>query len=603
MKKFAWQNARSIMLILMIMVLHSLSYGERLSYYGDIPVKQGEDRGGCILLSENLNINICAIYSNVRYGFTLDYAPEVSDLVWKMDSATFRQITLTDTACLYIDNSLALDIPCMTYGTTDYRIKMIYYPNENDFNGLYWKMVEITPIEPDDPEPPPLPEPDFTVTIGEKDGRTIKPLNSVSGGPLAAELDGDVKNADLINEYKELGIKYVRSHDFYGPFDMSEIYSDRAKDPANYDSYNLTRSDHYYEGIAEAQASLYFRLGDSYSNVDPPERSELDNWIDASINVIAHYYDGKWDGYSGGIEYVEIWNEPDNSHFWPDKTLLDFFLLYDSAAKRIREEFPEIKIGGPGFTQNVNMNDDRKSVLEDFLDYITNNNTPIDFISFHQYENDPSQITDAVNSMKTILKEKGFEGLSMHMTEWNTDAEQQGQSMDEKTDLRLNSRGAAINTGTWIEMQNSGIDMAFFFRGNDTNIDMPLFYGLYKADGTPKKTAFAFKFFNQMSEYKERISASIDYNEESDSSVYIIAGQSVAGQRAVLLSNISDKAYTYRLKSIQDGSSGDISREEITSQSEISDDHESIYEIGGQTQGEGLLFNLPGYGVHLIVIQ
>ncbi|MBF0242751.1 MAG: hypothetical protein HQK64_09805 [Desulfamplus sp.] len=611
MKKDFFQSIIKIMLAAVI--ISWFSYSNLFSYQDNEQsnLKNSAYREDCISLANNLTINMCVIYNGAKYGFVLKYAPEISDLVWKMDISTFIAINSPNIACIPIDSTLALEVPCVEYGENQYKIKMEYHINSNDPKGLYWKLANIELLEPaiPTPEEPTLPEADFTITLGAKDGREIKPLNSVCAGPITSDIPS---NADLTEQYKELGIKYVRTHDFYGPFDMSEIYPDRTKNPLDLNSYNFKDSDTNYEAIVGADATIYFRLGDSYNNPTPPEKSELSNWIEASINIIAHYYEGKWEGYNGKFEYVEIWNEPDNSHFWPNKSLIDFFVLFDATAKRIRQEFPDIKIGGPGFTQNLNFNEDRKAILNDFLDYIKNNNTPIDFISFHEYTNEPSDITEATNSLKSTLKEKGFEGLSMHITEWNTDAEQpkEEQSSEEKAELRLHSRGAAVNTGTWIEMQNNGIDMAFFFRGNDTNIDMPLFYGLYLADGTPKKTAFAFNFFNQISKYKDRLEASVEVSNngsQSDinSSIYFIAGENAKGDKAIIVSNLTDKQYRYTLKNSKDGQTANIVNSNIISASGISDDHSNIYDIVTSTQNsdDEVRFDLPAYGVQLITVE
>ncbi|MBF0379095.1 MAG: hypothetical protein HQK72_16685 [Desulfamplus sp.] len=600
MRKIFCQNAKCI-LIIMIIISQCLYHGTAISEQRDVLVSlKSVDSESCITIYDNLNINMCVVYNGVRYGFILKYIPQSSEALWKMDKATFRQIDTDNIYCISIDKSLSLEIPCLIYGSDRYKVKMNYYSNPNDINELYWKLADITLLTSNETSY------DFTITLGDKNKKTIKPLNGINAGPIHV---GEDDNVDLIDQYKELGIKYVRTHDFYGPFDMSQIYKDRTKDPLNSGSYNFEDTDKYYEGIISADATTYFRLGDSYNNSVPPETSERSNWVEASMNVIAHYYEGKWSGYNGNFEYVEIWNEPDNSQFWPNKTLIDFFVLFDATAKKIRERFPKIKIGGPGFTQNVNLNSDKKQILRDFLSYIKSKNTPIDFISFHQYVNEPSEITTAVNSMKDILKEKGFEGLPMHLTEWNTDAERQEQSAGEKVDLRIKSKGAAINTGTWIEMQNSGIDMAFFFRGDDTNIDNPTFYGLYKADGEPKKSAFAFKFFNDMSKYEDRLSASTTIPEgssggisssELSSQIYVIAGEkSEDGTEAVLISNLSDKPYKYNLKKVGAGdTSENIESSDIISAYGISDEQSDIYNIGS-----GNYFELPAYGVQMISIK
>ena len=419
----------------------------------------------------------------------------------------------------------------------------------------------------------------FTITIGEKDGRTIKPLNGVNAGPLPS---GDLANVDLIGEYRSLGIKQVRTHDFYGPFDMAEIYPDRTKNPEDSASFYLANSDKYFAGIIAAGSEVYFRLGDSYNNVTPPDSSQLDHWITAGINVISHYTNGQWNGYNSRIEYVEIWNEPDYDHFWPNRSLLQFFLLFDRTAKAIKARFPDIKVGGPGFTQHATSIEINNN-LRDFFDFVKNNNTPLDFISVHQYTNEPAAVSTALNNLHLVMNEKGFGEIDVHLTEWNTD-EKNAANPEEVIALRVNAKGAAINTAKWIAMQNSGVDMAFFFRGNDTSMNLTTFYGMFKADGTPKKIGLAFGFFNYMANYPQRLSIA---NSISDSNLHIIAGEnSVTGRKALIVSNISGDSFYYMTNL-------DTNILRILQVSDQQDSTQNIYLSNG-------VITMPPYGVHYL---
>lgn len=403
--------------------------------------------------------------------------------------------------------------------------------------------------------------PDVTISIGIPDSGEIKALLGVNAGPM--HTPGMDTNKDLTQEYRDYGVRLVRTHDFYGPFDMSVIYPDRTKNPDDPASYNFTDSDKYFTEILNAGCEPYFRIGDSYNNVDPPTSSELDNWVKAAVNVIQHFRNGKWNGFNSTFRYVEIGNEPDYEQFWPSEfSMLYFFQLFDKTAQAMRASFPDIKIGGPGFTQNVNMKDSSKQILRDFLSYISGKGTPIDFISCHHYTNDPNDITTGLSSMRQILTEKGYASLPIHNTEWNNDTND--KTAIEQADLRINSKGAAIDASIWIAFQKSGVAEAFFFRGNDTNITFPTFYGLFKADGTPKKSALAFKIFKYFSDYTTRLQFSQDVQKDG---LWILAGKKNDGKTAILLANISSGPIKYSF------SSGSRPSKIL----EVSDEHSDIY--------------------------
>jgi len=46
-------------------------------------------------------------------------------------------------------------------------------------------------------------------------------------------------------------------------------------------------------------------------------------------------------------------------------------------------------------------------------------------------------------------------------------------------------------TAAWIGLQEQGVDVSLFYRGTDPSLDLPTFYGLFFADGRPKRIAMA----------------------------------------------------------------------------------------------------------------
>ncbi|HPP79124.1 hypothetical protein, partial [Methanospirillum sp.] len=160
----------------------------------------------------------------------------------------------------------------------------------------------------------------------------IKPLLGVNAGPSPI---GDHQNPILTNQYHSIGIRSIRNHDIYRAHSMSSIYSDRNCNPEIRTCYNFSMSDASFATIIEGGFEPYFRIGDGYDMVNPPDPQEYENWSDAAMKVISHYREGLWDGFSSGIRYVEIWNEPDNTHFWPKPHKReDFFQLYSITAKK-----------------------------------------------------------------------------------------------------------------------------------------------------------------------------------------------------------------------------------------------------------------------------
>lgn len=76
----------------------------------------------------------------------------------------------------------------------------------------------------------------------------------------------------------------------------------------------------------------------------------------------------------------EIWNEPDG-HYWKG-TIPEFCAMYDSAARAIKSVLPEARVGGPHTCGGFN-NEKATTFLREFLTYVTENDSPIDFVAFH----------------------------------------------------------------------------------------------------------------------------------------------------------------------------------------------------------------------------
>ena len=79
-----------------------------------------------------------------------------------------------------------------------------------------------------------------------------------------------------------------------------------------------------------------------YSSVVPPD---LHKWAQICEHIVRHYNEGWNNGFHYGIEYWEIWNEPENPSMWQG-TKEQFFELYRVAANHLKSTFPQLKVGG-----------------------------------------------------------------------------------------------------------------------------------------------------------------------------------------------------------------------------------------------------------------
>ncbi len=124
-----------------------------------------------------------------------------------------------------------------------------------------------------------------------------------------------------------------------------------------------------------------------------------DNRVFARVvkNVIRHVL-GLFKGNKDyGIEYVEIWNEPDHQllplNFWSgDEYAL--YEMYEAISVEVEDD-PEIstriKLGCCSFAIQ---NESQETFVRNFLVEAKNNNTRLDFLSVHPYSSDPFRSLD-----------------------------------------------------------------------------------------------------------------------------------------------------------------------------------------------------------------
>ncbi len=321
----------------------------------------------------------------------------------------------------------------------------------------------------------------------------VKPFLGVNAGPYKF---GEPENTHVSEQYRDLGINMVRTHGFQGPLDFKTIYPDTHADPNDPASFDFKSSDLAARMIHDNGHEIYFRIGNSpnYEGT-PPE--DIPNFIEATMNIIRHYMEGLWDGYEFPIRYVEIWNEPKNQEFWTG-TPAEFLDFYTQMAVALKAEFPDLLFGGPAFLPSGYF---IQEFPEAFVSHMQNNNVPLDFLSWHMYNDDPTVFSEAARYYRQLLDDHGFTEAESHITEWNT-----GESP-----LRYNAAGAAIMTSVWINLQNSPTEVSIIHRGQDPSIDYPEFYGILYADGSYKKIAYAFQGWSRLVEdYPKKVAVSDD---------------------------------------------------------------------------------------------
>ena len=376
---------------------------------------------------------------------------------------------------------------------------------------------------------------DFDNVIDE-----IRPVHNIGRMP-EYELDSEINKV-----FTEANMTSCRTHDTVET-DIHNIFPDFSADVNDENSYNFEKCDKVIAAIADTGMEPLFRLGISWSDavkdheyLIPP--ADYNKWAQICEHIILHYNEGWANGFEYGIEYWEIWNEPDNEDiveknvFWQG-TPEEFYRLYDVSATYLKEKFPDLKIGGYGScgfyaltkTNNINSGSTPRNqyfitFFEGFLEYITEHNSPMDFFSWHSYT-----VTDKNEQYIDYVKEKltsaGYGDTEIICDEWNYNPTE-----NEKIDRRY----GANQTSMLIMFQNEGLAMAHYYSGlSDGN----LWAGLFYKSGTPSPAYYGFWAFGQL--YKLGSQAEIK-NRKLKDDLYAVAATGEDGQ-ALLIANVSEK--------------------------------------------------------------
>lgn len=402
-----------------------------------------------------------------------------------------------------------------------------------------------------------------SVDISKTLGR-IKPMHGIGQPPMTG------LSHRFFHYLKEAGIPYSRLHDVGGWMgqglyvDIPNLFRDFDADENDPASYDFAYTDKLIEGLINVGCEPYFRLGVTIENqhmlkahrIFPPK--DPAKWARICEHVIRHYREGWADGYNYDITYWEIWNEPDDcyknetSAMWKG-TPEQYFQLYSVTARHLKACFGDgIKVGGYGHCGVYEYEKDaelcgleKEEYIYDFtinfthrfLKYQQQTAAPIDFFSWHVYDNchettkeDFRVITKHAEYCRRILDKYGYTDTEHHLNEWN---------LWTKAEKRDYVNASAKTLAFMLMMQNTSTDVMCFYDGG---MGFSAYRALINSDtGAPYRNYYAFTSFNSLYRLGEQVEAKSDSDE-------LFVGAAKNGRRAaIVMSNPSENPITVSL--------------------------------------------------------
>ncbi len=402
----------------------------------------------------------------------------------------------------------------------------------------------------------------------EKQLGPIRAMHAVGQPPMLGVSDS------MLHYLTEASVPYSRLHDVGGVYggnrfvDIHNIFRDFDADETKEESYDFTFTDILISSLIKAKCAPIFRLGETIENqhnikayrIFPPKDNM--KWARICEHIILHYNEGWANGFAYGIEYWEIWNEPDNgrddteNQMWHG-TKEQFYALYEVAAKHLKSVFGEkIKVGGfatcgfrhilsdpakfgidhpknpdPCFSSGRSKN--FLDWIEGFFEHIKKTSTPIDFFSWHSYLGTEDTVA-AAQYCTRVLEKHGYGHLETQCNEWNNcviDREPYSDAVAEGRKLFGTPAAAARAAAMMCAMQiHSKTDILCYY---DARVGASAYGGMFQPITLePTPLYYSFAAFGEL----YRLGTQVECICERADGIYALAATG-EGKRAVLFVN------------------------------------------------------------------
>ena len=351
---------------------------------------------------------------------------------------------------------------------------------------------------------------------------------------------------------KEMNFDYVRTHDLglvnggSRAFDVQYMFPLMHLDPNDPKNYFFATTDFMVDLQHAIGLKTFYRLGTSIEHTglvhfaaEIPK--DFDKMAEAFAGTVRHYVKGWGDpeGKVRPIEYWEIWNEPEgDNNMWSFNGGFDdsdpvnnrnaerrelFVKFFVTVLKRLKSEFPDLKIGGPALCVM------KVDWLRQILRACKAEGVRPDFLSWHCYSNDPDKMFEMVEDADKVCKEEGFDGLEFIMNEWHFVCKAGwGKNAKVRAPDNMNDVNSACYTLTILSrLQTSRYDQAYIYGCGFSG-----YWGFYDPSTQElNKTFYALKAFGEI----KRDSVDICASSSTDKDVTAFATKSADGKKAFLL--------------------------------------------------------------------
>lgn len=217
---------------------------------------------------------------------------------------------------------------------------------------------------------------------------------------------------DVVNEVKEINIKYIRIDHVYDQYEVMP----------NAGTYDFSKLDKTVDAIISMGAKPMIALSYMPQAISSSDIIGLPrNWGDWQelVRRTVEHYSGRNNKAISDI-YYEVWNEPDLFGSFKIGGAKDYRLLYLHASRGAAsaQNVLPFKIGGPGTTAPY------RNWMVGLLQFAASENLRIDFLSWHRYHYYPEQFSEDINNVNYWISGfSKYRNIEKLVTEWGSDSE------------------------------------------------------------------------------------------------------------------------------------------------------------------------------------
>ena len=364
---------------------------------------------------------------------------------------------------------------------------------------------------------------EVTVDFGKTVGKVRPELHS-SGYASLMNQPFSAKPNEWI---RDMNFKFVRTHDLAlinsgaRIVDNHFIFPLPHLDATKPENYHFKSTDYFLNLQRKLGLEIFYRLGTSiehtglrHFNAEIP--ADLDKVAENFAATVRHYNRGWANGFEWNIRYWEIWNEPDgHNNMWSfdgkndaDKEIEAkrkalFVELFVKSLKRIKSEFPDVKVGGPALCwANVDY-------FRTLLEACKAAGVKPDFLSWHYYGRNPDDIVQGAKTIRSLCDGMGLGGIELIIDEWHflprgewaairsSDPKVSGPAKHGPMSIN-GADSAAFSLTTLVKLQHSLYDQAYFYGCRHSGN-----WGYRDDDGNLNKNFYAMKAFGKLMKYAD----------------------------------------------------------------------------------------------------